>query len=279
VGPRHASVQRLRRLSGRRSARLAESAFVIDGPVLLREALAAGVVIDEVFVAPTADADVVAAAAAAGALVRDVAADVLARCVDTVTPQGLAAVARRIDVPVEEAIAAAAHGPLTLVLVDVADPGNAGTLLRAAEAAGAAAVLFCGTSVDPTNAKCVRASAGALFHLPVSIGADVMEVLGRLRRHGVRSVATVVEGGDPYDRCDLTGPVAVIVGSEAHGLPAPVRTTVDERLTIPMVGRSESLNVAMAGTLLCFESLRQRRAATSSVVPGDRPEPIGDRPA
>ena len=254
-------MQRLRRLSGRRSARLEEGAFVIDGPTLLREALAAGVRIEEVFASPSADDEVVAAAEAAGALVRRVAPEVLARAVDTVTPQGVAAIARRVDVPVEVAVAAAASGPLALVLVDVADPGNAGTLLRAAEAAGAAAILFCGSSVDPSNAKCVRASAGALFHLPVASGGEVVAVLELLGRHGVRTAATVLHDGEPYDTVDLTGPVAIVLGSEAHGLPAHVVAAVDERVTIPMEGRSESLNVAMAGSVLCFESLRQRRAA------------------
>ena len=147
------------------------------------------------------------------------------------------------------------------MLVDVSDPGNAGTLLRAAEAAGAAAVLFCGGSVDPCNPKCVRASAGALFHLPVSGGGEALAVLEGLGHAGVRRAATVVRGGTPYDEVDLTGPVAIVLGSEAHGLPAELDALVDDRLTIPMDGRSESLNVAMAGSVLCFESLRQRRAA------------------
>jgi TrmH family RNA methyltransferase len=156
-------------------------------------------------------------------------------------------------------LAAAAAGPLSLVLVDVADPGNAGTLLRAGEASGAAAVLFCGASVDPCNPKCVRASAGALFHLPVASGGEAVAVLERLGGAGVRRLATVVRDGTPYDEVDLTGPVALVLGSEAHGLPAGLEALVDERCTIPMVGRSESLNVAMAGAVLAFEALRQRR--------------------
>lgn len=235
---------------------------MIDGPILIYEAVLAGVPIQEVFATPAADPAVLEAVAGTGALVREVAVEVLARAVDTVTPQGLAAIAARIDVSVDDAVAAGAAGPLALLLVDVADPGNAGTLLRAAEAAGAAAVLFCGSSVDPTNAKCVRASAGALFHLPVAIGGDACAVLDLLRQHGVRSVSAEVAGGVPYDAADLMGPVAVVLGSEAHGLPAEVVDAVDQRLTIPMAGRSESLNVAMAGTVLCFEALRQRRVAT-----------------
>ncbi len=234
---------------------------MIDGPTLLREALAAGVQIHEVFATAEADVAAVAAAAAAGAVVREVLPEVLARAVDTVTPQGLAAIAARVELPMEEAIERAAAGPIALVLVDVADPGNGGTLLRAAEAAGAAAVLFCGSSVDPSNAKCVRASAGALFHLPVASGGDEVGVLQGLRARGVRTVATVLQGGVPYDTVDLAGPVAIILGSEAHGLPTGVTDAVVEQVTIPMEGRSESLNVAMAGSVLCFESLRQRRGA------------------
>jgi TrmH family RNA methyltransferase len=265
-------VQRLRRLSGRRSARLEEGAFVIDGPVLLGEALAAGVTIEEVFATERADPALLAAAEQAGARIRTVTAEVLARAVDTVTPNGLAAVARRVEVRLDDAVTAAATGPLSLVLVDVADPGNAGTLLRAAEAAGAAAVLFCGTSVDPSNGKCVRASAGALFHLPVTSGAAAVRVLEALGAAGVRRVAAVVGDGVPYDRADLTGPVAIVLGSEAHGLAPEVLAQVDEPLSIPMAGRSESLNVAMAGSVLCFEALRQRRIA-------ERHEPIGEPPA
>jgi RNA methyltransferase, TrmH family len=263
-------VQRLRRLSGRRSARLEEGAFVIDGPVLVQDALTAGVVLQEAFATADADDDALDALMAAGVEVHEVRAEVLARAVDTVTPHGLAAIAARVEVTIEEGVEAAAVGPLALVLVDVSDPGNAGTLLRAAEAAGAAAVIFCGTSVDPSNAKCVRASAGALFHVPVASGGDAVAVVEQLEARGVRTVATVVRDGEPYDRHDLRGPLAFVLGSEAHGLAPTVATAVTERITIPMAGRSESLNVAMAGAVLCFEALRQRRT---------EPEPIGDAPA
>ena len=233
---------------------------MIEGPTLVREALAAGVHLSDLFVTATVDPGLVAEATAAGAAVRWVSPDVLSRAVDTVTPQGVAAIAPRIEVSVEDAVAAAAHGPIALVLVDVADPGNAGTLLRAAEAAGAAAVLFCGSSVDPCNPKCVRASAGALFHVPVATGGEAQAVLQRFKGSGVLTAATVVRGGTRYDVADLAGPLALVLGSEAHGLPAGVADTVDLHLTIPMAGRSESLNVAMAGSVLLFEALRQRRS-------------------
>jgi TrmH family RNA methyltransferase len=253
-------VQRLRRLSRRRAARSEEGAFVIEGPVLVAEALAAGLAVEELLVAPGVAPDLVAAAAERGVVVRTVVADVLARAVDARTPPGLAAVAARPEVSLATALAAAAAGPLALVLVDVADPGNAGTLVRAAEAAGASAVLFCGASVDPCNPKCVRASAGSLFHLPVCSGGEAGAVLEDLGGAGVRRASTVLRDGRPYDEADLTGPLALVLGSEAHGLPADLDRFVDERLTIPMVGRAESLNVAMAGSILSFEALRQRRA-------------------
>lgn len=237
--------------------------------MLVREAMRAGVGLREAFATASADPALVAALVASGVVVHEVREEVLARAVDTVTPQGIAAIAARVEVSIADAVAAAAAGPLALVLVDVSDPGNAGTLLRAAEAAGAAAVIFCGTSVDPSNAKCVRASAGALFHVPVASGPDPLSVVEQLRVAGVRTAATVVRDGTPYDTVDLTGPIALVLGSEAHGLSTELAASVDERLSIPMAGRSESLNVAMAGSILGFEALRQRRIVA---------EPIGDAP-
>ena len=228
--------------------------------MLVSEALTAGLDVWEVFAEPGAAPQVVAAARDAGVVVHVVLPDVLAKAVDTTTPQPVAAVAARPEVDLSVALAAAQAGPLVLVLVDVTDPGNAGTLLRAAEASGAAAVLFCGASVDPCNPKCVRASAGALFHLPMSFGGDAVAVLEGLGEVGVQRAATVVRDGTPYHQLDLTGPVALVLGSEAHGLPVALDPLVDLRCTIPMAGRSESLNVAMAGSVLCFEALRQREA-------------------
>jgi TrmH family RNA methyltransferase len=251
-------VQRLRRLSRRRAARSEEGAFVVDGPVLVAEAIVAGLDVWEVLVEAGEAPDLVEAARVAGILVREVQPGGLAGAVGTTTPNGVAAVARRPEVDVADALAAAALGPLALVLVDVSDPGNAGTLLRAAEASGAAAVLFCGASVDPCNPKCVRASAGALFHLPVCAGGDAVAVLEGLGAVGVRRAGTVVRGGTPYTDADLRGPLALVLGSEAHGLPAGLDPLLDLRCTIPMAGRAESLNVAMAGAVVCFEALRQR---------------------
>jgi RNA methyltransferase, TrmH family len=259
IGTRHHSLQRLRRLSGRRSARTAEGAYVVDGPVLLADALDAGVAVDEVVAEPGCPGDLLDRAAAAGAVVHRAPAGALARVVDTRTPHGVAAVARLADTTAAAAVAAA--GPLALVLVGVGDPGNAGTLLRSAEAAGAGAALFCDGAVDPFGPKCVRASAGAVFRLAVTRDGAGADVLAALAAAGTGAVAAVARGAPAYDAADLRGPVAIVLGSEPHGLPAAVAGAVGTAVTIPMAGRAESLNVAMAGTILCFEALRQRRAA------------------
>lgn len=233
---------------------------MIDGPVLLAEAIAAGVGVTDVFATDSAPPELVEQAVGAGAHVHHVSPEVLARATDAVTPNGVAAIATRVEVALSEVVAAAARGPLALVLDGVADPGNAGTLLRAAEASGASAVVFCRGSVDPSSPKCVRAAAGALFRLPVAVGGETTEVLEQLRDEGVTTAATVVHHGQPYHEADLRGPLALVLGSEAHGLAAAVVDQVDLRLTIPMAGPTESLNVAMAGTVVCFEALRQRSA-------------------
>ena len=281
IGARHHSLQRLRRLSRRRSARTDEGAFVLDGPTLLADALAAGVEVDEVVAEPGCPEALLADAAAAGATVRRAAEGALARAVDTVTPHSVAAVARLRDVPASDGLAAA--GALALVLVGVSDPGNAGTLLRSAEASGAGAVVFCDSSVDPFGPKCVRSSAGSVLRLAVTREGSSADALAACAAQGRRTVATVVRGGDSYDTIDLAGPVALVLGNEAHGLPPDAAAAVDEAVTIPMAGRAESLNVAMAGTVLCFEALRQRRAAGTAFeqgngLPMDRPLPNRDSP-
>lgn len=234
---------------------------MIDGPVLVADALAAGVALEEVFV----DADqssrpetlaLIGRAEAAGAEVFELPPGALARLTQVVHPPGIAAIApwRFAELP------DATGTSLVVVAAGVSDPGNAGTLLRTAEAAGASAVVFCEGAVDPTNPKCVRASAGALFYTAVVVLESAQEVLDSLGKTGHRRISTVLGSAQSYDEADLTGPIALVLGSEAHGLPRGLESSIDESVTIPMVGRGESLNVAMAGSIICFEVLRQRRA-------------------
>jgi TrmH family RNA methyltransferase len=265
LSARNPRVTTLRRLTGRRRARLDEGRFVVEGPVPVGELLAAGAALEELYVdrdawaaagATTPLRRAVERAAAAGVAVWGLPAGVLEQVSDTTTPQGLLAVAARRTVPVAEL--AARPGPV-LVLVDVADPGNAGTSVRAAEAAGAAGVVFAGTSTDPFGPKAVRAAAGSLLRVAVAEATDAPGVLADLRAAGRRLVATVAGGGAPPEQVDLVAPVAVLVGSEAHGLGDPVVAAADHRLTIPLAAGVESLNAAVAGAVVLFEAARQRR--------------------
>ncbi|HUP85073.1 MAG TPA: RNA methyltransferase [Acidimicrobiales bacterium] len=256
---RHQKVQRLRRLLSRRSAREADRAFVVEGAKVLSEALDAGVPVESVYLAAGASDPVVDRAFAAGVRVYELASGVLERVADTVTPQPVMAVVPFLDRRLESLRGAR----LVVVAVDVRDPGNAGTILRSAESAGADGVLCCGGSVDVYNPKTVRASAGSLFHVPVVAGGDPVEVLREMADWGVRRLATTAVGGRDYGEVDLTGRIAFVLGNEANGLPPELDELVEERVTIPMVGRTESLNVGMAAAVLCFEAARQRRVAAS----------------
>lgn len=166
---------------------------------------------------------------------------VLAKVGSVVTPQGVMATARIPD------LAPLAEGDFIVELAGVADPGNAGTIVRSAVAAGAQAVVFSPGSVDPWNPKTVRASAGALFRVPLTVEALVGERIG-----------TDPHQGEPCDQVDLSGPLTLVVGNEAHGLDQGA--SVDRWVSIPMAESVESLNVASAAAVICFEVARQRRS-------------------
>ncbi|MBX3283833.1 MAG: RNA methyltransferase [Actinobacteria bacterium] len=261
LSARNPRITRLAKLARRREERAEQRAFVVEGPLLAGVALDAGAPILDAYLDEAAlDRPEIAAVAARLEEVVEpwvVPAGTLDRVGDAVTSQGLVAVCGRAE-PVWPHPSAT---DLVLVLVDVADPGNAGTLVRSAVAAGAGTVVVAG-GVDPTSPKVVRSSAGALFGVDVVVtDLGPVEVVDRLDASGYAVVATVVDGASPYDAVDLTGPVAVVVGNEAHGLPAAVAEVAQRAVSIPMAGPTESLNAAMAGTIVCFEVLRQRRAA------------------
>lgn len=232
--------------------------LVVEGAKVLDEALAAGVAVEAVFAAPGAPAGVLDRASAAGAQVHALAPGVIERVAATVTPQPVIAIVPAVDVGLD----AVRHAGLVVVCAGVRDPGNAGTVLRSAEASGTGGVVFCDGSVDVSNPKTVRASAGALFHVPVVAGGDAVEILEQLGRWGLRRYGAVAAGGADYTAVDLTLPTALVLGSEASGLPAAVAAAgvLDGAISIPMTGWAESLNVGMATAVLCFEAARQRRA-------------------
>ncbi|MBO0694127.1 MAG: RNA methyltransferase [Acidimicrobiaceae bacterium] len=263
-------MQRLRRLLTRRSVRQAEGAFVVEGAKLLTEALDAGAAVESVYLDPGGGAalgPLVSRCLDTGLRVYDLETGVLARVADTVTPQPILAVVSTVDVTLDEALEGAGTAALVVALVDLRDPGNAGSVLRSADAAGVDAVAFCGGSVDLYNPKTVRSSAGALFHVPVVAGRPPEEVLGHLGAAGLRRLATVARGGEDYTSVDLARPTALVLGNEATGLPAALDPLLDGAITVPMSGRAESLNVGIAAAVVCFEAARQRRRITSMAVP------------
>lgn len=243
-------MQRVRRLLAKSSARREEGAFVLEGPKLLDEALASNAEIEEVLVRK----GLRESTSAGRAPVYELDEGVIERIADTKTPQDVLAVVRREEPPLETL----KGGRLAVVGVEITDPGNAGTMLRTAEVAGADGVVLCHGSVDVTNPKALRASAGALFHVPVATAGNAEDVLRQLGDWGYCRVGTVVEGGAAYHDLDVSQPIALILGNEAHGLPHVLDGEIDEHVTIPMVGRTESLNVGMAAAVLCFDIARRR---------------------
>ncbi|KXK60132.1 RNA methyltransferase [Micromonospora rosaria] len=261
--PRTPRIVAARRLHRRRD-RDTTGRFLAEGPQAVREALAAPGVVTELFGTPAAldrYADLAGRAAADGVPVSPVTDDALAALADTVAPQGLVALCRHLDVPLATALDG---GPrLVAVLAGIRDPGNAGTVLRTADAAGAQAVVFAGETVDPYNGKCVRSSAGSLFHVDVVRAADPVEVVAALRSAGLTVLATTGYGDrdldDLADDGALATPTAWLFGAEARGLPEELTAAADARVRVPLHGRAESLNLAAAAAVCLYASARALR--------------------
>ncbi len=227
-------------------------------------ALDRGASIESVFLGPrvaTAFPALCARFDAAGVDVVALKEGVLEKVGSTRTPQPVLAIAA---MPARDRDALSRDG-LVLVALGVSDPGNLGTLVRSAEASGAAAIVLGPGSVDAYNPKVVRASAGAIFGIPLvdaeSEGWNAVEALDALGELGRQRLGATAGGGIPHTDVDFTRPTAVVLGNEAHGIDAAVDARLDGHVRIAMAGPAESLNVAMAGTVLCFESARQRSGA------------------
>jgi len=253
-----------RRLT-KRAFRQRERAFLAEGPQAVAEAFRYGARVTDLFVTVPARSrhhDLVAEIAAAGIPVHVVNGEIMDELAQTVTPQGLLAVCGFVDVPLAE-ITAKGQPRLVALLANVRDPGNAGTVLRTADAAGAHAVVFADASVDPYNGKCVRASAGSLFHLPVVAAAGLEEAVEALRQAGLRIVAADGRAGrsldDPEVQARLGEPTAWMFGNEAWGLPPELVALADEPVAVPVYGRAESLNLAAAAAVCLYASARAQR--------------------
>jgi TrmH family RNA methyltransferase len=255
--PRVKSARQLARRAFRQRGRL----FLAEGPQAVREALESAGVVTELFGTAPALArfgELAEQAAGQGVTATTVSGEVMADLAQTVTPQGLLAVCRFVDVPLSRLVAAVPQ--LVVLLAGVRDPGNAGTVLRTADAAGAGGVIFSDTSVDPYNSKCVRASAGSLFHLPVVIGSPLSDAVAALRGAGLQVLAA--DGSAPLrlDDLDAAGrlgkPTAWLFGNEAWGLPAAALAVADDAVAVPIYGKAESLNLAAAAAVCLYASAR-----------------------
>jgi RNA methyltransferase, TrmH family len=262
-----ARLKAARRLT-KRALRQQERAFLAEGPQAVGEALASGAHVTGLFVTAPAQArhaGLVARAEDAGVETSLVSGDVMSELAQTVTPQGLLAVCDFVDVPLEQV--ARARPSLVALLANVRDPGNAGTVLRAADAAGADAVIFADASVDVYNGKCVRASAGSLFHLPVVSGVRLADVTEALKAAGLRILAADGRGAstldDPRTQAALTSPTAWLFGNEAWGLPEDLLRLADESVAVPIYGRAESLNLATAAAVCLYASAQAQRALSA----------------
>ncbi|MGC8510611.1 MAG: TrmH family RNA methyltransferase [Acidimicrobiales bacterium] len=250
LGASHAHVRRLRRLGRHREDRWEQGACVLEGPDLVSAALEQGHVLEALFVASGSREpfeELIRRAAATATPVFNVDPAVLARVAPAVTPQPLVAIATWPLV----ALDALAMTGLVLVAHDLRDPGNAGTIIRSADAAGASGVVFSGDSVDPTNPKVLRASAGSIFHLPVAV-APLPATLARARHVGARTWATVVRGGIELRDVPFTSPTVVVIGNESAGLDEATVASCDDALSIAMAGGAESLNAGVAASLIAF---------------------------
>ncbi|WP_330292256.1 TrmH family RNA methyltransferase [Streptomyces sp. NBC_00576] len=265
ISPRSARVLAARRLA-KRNFRGKDRLFLAEGPQAVREAAGHADTLVELFATVDAAeryADIIGEARGAGARVHLADEDVIADISTTVTPQGLVGICRFLDTPFEDILKARPR--LVAVLANVRDPGNAGTVLRCADAAGAEAVVLTDASVDLYNPKAVRASVGSLFHLPVAVGVPVEEVVAGLRDAGVRILAADGAGtddlDDELDKGTMGGPTAWVFGNEAWGLPEETRTLADAVVRVPIHGKAESLNLATAAAVCLYASARAQRAS------------------
>jgi TrmH family RNA methyltransferase len=249
----------------RRKERAQSGEFLAEGRQAVAEALhRPGVVVDLLVASGAVDRhqDLLVAAVAAGVPVSSVADAQLATLSDTVTPQGVLAVCKAVDVTLDEALAGE---PQLVVLCDqVRDPGNLGTVIRCADAFGADAVLVSRDSVDLWNPKTVRASTGSVFHLPVAVEVDLADAVTRARAAGMAVYGADGGGSDSVDDLALSGglsrPVLWVMGNEAWGLPAEHADLLDALVALPMYGRAESLNLSTAAAVFLYATATAQRA-------------------
>lgn len=259
--PKAPRVKRVAALA-RKKERLETGRFMVEGPQAVRELLAFRSDLVEVVFATTDSEpwqfEIDRLASDAGTEIVRVTRQVLAAMAETVQPQGVLAVSRIPEASLEDALWDA---KLVAVLHEVRDPGNAGTVLRAADAAGADAVIFSGDSIDPWHPKVVRSTTGSVFHLPVVTVKSLEDIVSAVRAAGLEPIAADVRGANLTDaRADLANPTAWVFGNEARGLDDEERAIIGRSLKLPIYGAAESLNLATAASVLLYETAFSQRA-------------------
>jgi TrmH family RNA methyltransferase len=244
----------------KRAFREEERRFLVEGAQSVAEALAEDGRLLSLFVRDDLD-PLAVRATQAGVPVDQVTDGVMERLTSTVTPQGVVGVAPFVDVRLGTFVSPGA----VAVLHEVRDPGNAGTILRSADAAGAVGVVFAGSSVDAYNPKTIRASAGSIFHVPVVRDVTTADAVATLRERGFAAVAMDTHGDEDLFEAELPRSSAFVFGNEAHGLPAEILEAADRRVRVPQAGRAESLNLAAAATVCLFEWVRRGRGPAETL--------------
>lgn len=269
--PRAPRVRAVAKLA-KKAARSETGLFLVEGPQAVSEALTwRPELVTDLFVTPMAldrHPTIASLAKDAELEVTFVTEAVLDALADTVTPQGVVAVARQFPVAVKDILGPGVAPPnLIAILDEVRDPGNAGTIIRVADAVGADAVIVTGRSVDPFHPKVVRATTGSLFHVPVAVSVDLVEVISMARSGGLQVFAADINGDDILtvrSSGRLSTPTAWLFGNEARGLDESSLALVDSAVTVPIYGRAESLNLATAASVCLYESAFAQRATTQA---------------
>lgn len=251
-------MRRLRRLGQKRSLRWTEGVCVLEGPDLIESALDAGVEFEGIYLDASRETPALrslcATAESRGVRVFQLGYGVIEKVSDAQSPQPILAAVRFVP----RGLADLSPRGCVIVLHDLRDPGNAGTVIRTADAAGASAVILTGQSVDPYNPKTLRATAGSIFHVPVVLHESLTDVTAWFHAAGGTSAAAVVRGGLDYYAAPLGADIMIVMGNESEGLSPADVSACSFSVSIAMSGENESLNVAMATGLLLFESRRQR---------------------
>jgi TrmH family RNA methyltransferase len=256
IDPKSNQVRGVAKLN-KKDARSETGLFLLEGPQGLKEALARPKLIVDIYVTEEAlnrHAELIEQAEAAHVDVQIVSESVLKVMCDTNTPQGVLAVCQQLDVTLDDLMAS--KPKLVALLANIRDPGNAGTVLRAADAAGADGVIFSSNSVDAYNPKVVRSTTGSIFHLPLVIGADIAEAIAKLKAAGIQVLAANVGGIELplLEKQQLAKPTAWVLGNEAWGFEPETLELVDQEVAVPIYGAAESLNLATAASICLYAS-------------------------